>query len=99
MKTFVRDASLKLAEQSTRESQRLHAIKTAFTSKLRSDAIRQEWRSEIDTECGAVMELSDLVLPFIQFHKKDYRRACYFIIQTGSQIQGNFDQSIVIDEE
>ena len=30
------------------------------------------------------MELSDLNLPFIQFQKKDFRRACFFIVKIGS---------------
>lgn len=45
---------------------------------------REGWNVQVDEECGAVMELSDLNLPFIQFQKKDFRRACFFIVKVGS---------------
>ena len=61
-------------------------MKTAFTSKLRSDAIRADWGIHIDDESGATIELSELALPFIQFQKKDYRRACYVVVKTGSTV-------------
>ena len=64
----------------------LHALKTAFTSKIRSDAIRSDWQSQVDNESGATIELSEIVLPFIQFQKKDYRRACYVVVKMGSTV-------------
>jgi len=45
---------------------------------------REGWNVQVDEECGAIMELSDLNLPFIQFQKKDFRRACFFIVKVGS---------------
>ena len=45
---------------------------------------REGWNIQVDEECGAIMELSDLNLPFIQFQKKDFRRACFFIVKVGS---------------
>ena len=47
---------------------------------------RSDWQACFDDESGATIELSDVVIPFIQFQKKDYRRACYVIAKCGATV-------------
>lgn len=86
----VSEALLKLSKNSTRESQRLQAIKTSWTSKLRGNAIRNHWNKSVDTECGADLIIEDICVPFIPQDKKkksNYRRACFFVAKIGSMVQ------------
>jgi len=81
---------LRLAANSTRENQRLDAMRCAWTATQCSIAIEKYWGDYINTECGAVIELSRLRIPFIAIErkkKKSIRRAVYIIARIGHQVR------------
>lgn len=86
----IRQSLLLLARNSTRENQRLDAMRCAWTAQLTSLAIDSHWGSFINTECGAIVELGHIRIPFsnvVNKKKKAIRRAIYIIARIGHQVQ------------
>jgi hypothetical protein len=84
---------MRLSKESTKESQRLEALKLAWTSKQRADAIRTNWGRDHDKECGALLEMGQIVIPFnkgdpgSKKKSKSIRKAMYVTARVGSTIK------------
>lgn len=73
---------------------KLPSNKTPFqTSKQRADAIRTSWGHDHDKECGAVLEIGQIVIPFnkddsgSKKKSKSIRKAMYVTAKIGSNIK------------
>lgn len=85
--TKVLEGLVKLSKASSQEIQRLQALKLAWSSKQRADAIRVHWGKDYDVECGALLEFSHMSIPFTpRPSKKKTRRAVYITIQCGASL-------------
>ena len=63
------------------------------TSKQRADAIRTNWGRDHDKECGALLEMGQIVIPFnkgdpgSKKKSKSIRKAMYVTARVGSTIK------------
>ena len=64
------------------------ALKLAWSSRRRTDAIRSNWGVDHDEECGALLEFSQISIPLnpARNTKKRNRRAVYITGKCGSKV-------------
>merc|ERR1712130_1015045 len=79
-----------LAKSATRENQRLDAMRCAFTAKLAATALQASWTQYRNAECGAILELDRIRIPFGTIEgkkRKPFRRAIYVVCRVGDQVR------------
>ena len=79
-----------LAKSATRENQRLDAMRCAFTAQLAATATQQHWTQYRNAECGAILELDRIRIPFGTIDgkkRKPFRRAIYVVCRVGDQVR------------